>query len=52
MPMGIYQIIYNTAPFWASLLAFIFMKEKMKSVEIVAMVASFTLIMLLFVSRN
>lgn len=52
LPMGIYQIIYNTSPFWASLFAFVMLNESLKKVEIVAMVFSFTLIMLLFVSRS
>lgn len=52
LPMGIYQIIYNTSPFWASLLAFFFLQERLKLVEIVAMIFSFTLIMLLFISKT
>jgi len=27
LPMGIYTLIYNTSPFWASLLAFMFLNE-------------------------
>ena len=52
LPMGIYQIIYNTSPFWASLLAYITLGENLKQVEIMAMVLSFLLIMMLFISRQ
>ena len=52
LPMGIYQIIYNTMPFWAGLLAFVILNESLKKVEMLAMVFSFTLIMLLFISRS
>lgn len=47
LPIGIFQIIYNTSPFWASLLGFILLKERLKKVEIIAMVLSFILILLI-----
>lgn len=52
LPMGIYQIIYNTTPFWVSLLAFLTLGERMRKIELIAMVFSFTLIILLFISRQ
>lgn len=52
LPMGIYQIIYNTSPFWASLLGFLILGERLRKVEIIAMVFSFVFIILLFISRQ
>ena len=47
MPITLYQVIYNTTPFWASLLSFILLKERIKSHEGYAMLLSFLLIILL-----
>lgn len=52
LPMGIYTIIYNTSPFWASLFAFVMLRESISKVEISAMVFSFALIILLFYYRS
>lgn len=47
MPITLYQIIYNTTPFWASFLSFILLKERIKPHEGYAMILSFLLIILL-----
>lgn len=47
LPIGVFQILYNTAPFWASLLGFIFLNERLKFVEVVAMITSFLLIIII-----
>jgi len=52
LPMGIYTIIYNTSPFWASIFAFIMLRESISKVEITSMVFSFALIILLFYYRS
>jgi len=51
MPITLYQIIYNTTPFWASFLSFILLKERIKPHEGYAMVLSFLLIICLAESR-
>ena len=47
LPITLYQVIYNTTPFWASLLSFLLLKERIKPIEGYAMVISFFLIVLM-----
>ena len=44
LPLGLYQILYSTAPFWATLMAFILLGEKLSLIEVIAMLVSFVLI--------
>lgn len=41
IPLLIQNTIFNTAPFWASILGWVFLKEKLTMMEVVAMVISF-----------
>jgi len=45
------MIIFNTAPFWASLLAYLLLSEKLKLFEFIAMVVSFVGIILIAVAK-
>lgn len=47
LPIGIFQILYNTSPFWASLLGYVFLKERIRKIELFAMVFSFFLILII-----
>jgi drug/metabolite transporter (DMT)-like permease len=42
LSMGLLMILYNTAPFWASLLAWIFLNEVLRLRETLSMVLAFT----------
>lgn len=46
LPLGLYQILYNTAPFWASIMSLILLGERLNAVEIIAMFASFFLVVM------
>jgi len=52
MPITLKQIIYNTTPFWASIMSFVLLKERIKLHEGFAMVMSFLLIILLAQTRQ
>ena len=52
MPITLYQIIYNTTPFMASILSFVLLKERIKLHEGFAMMISFMLIILLAQTRQ
>jgi drug/metabolite transporter (DMT)-like permease len=52
LPLGFFTTIYNTTPFWASLMAYFLLRERIHQTEVVAMIFSFTLIFLLAVSRQ
>ena len=41
LPLAITSTIWNTAPFWTTLIAFIFLKERLRRLEMVAMFLSF-----------
>ena len=41
VPLVVQNTIFNTAPFWASLLGWCFLKEYITKFEIVAMILSF-----------
>ena len=47
LPIGIFQILYNTSPFWASLLGYVFLKERIRKIELFAMILSFFLILII-----
>jgi drug/metabolite transporter (DMT)-like permease len=47
LPMGLFMIIVNTAPFWATLLGFLFLREGVKWHEAIGMAISFTAIVVL-----
>lgn len=41
LPLAIQMVIFQTSPFWAAIIARIFLKEAMSNLEIVAMIISF-----------
>jgi len=41
LPLSLFTILFNMAPFWISILAFLINKDKITIVEIVAMVLCF-----------
>ena len=41
VPLVVQNTIFNTAPFWASLLGWLFLKESITTFEIIAMILSF-----------
>ena len=41
IPLVVQNTIFNTSPFWASLLAYFMLKERITQCEIIAMVISF-----------
>lgn len=47
LPITLYQVIYNTTPFWASLLSFVLLKERIKPIEGFAMILCFFLVILM-----
>lgn len=50
LPIAMFQIVFNTCPFWAALIAYFLLDERLKRIEIGSMILSFTLIVLLFIS--
>jgi drug/metabolite transporter (DMT)-like permease len=52
IPMGLLMILYNTAPFWASVLGYVFLKESLKINEIWAMIVGFFGIIIVALSRS
>jgi|LauGreDrversion4_2_1035121.scaffolds.fasta_scaffold558212_2 drug/metabolite transporter (DMT)-like permease len=52
IPMGLLMILYNTAPFWASVLGYVFLKESLKINEIWAMIVGFFGIIIVALSRT
>jgi drug/metabolite transporter (DMT)-like permease len=51
VPISLAQIIYNTTPFWASLLSWHLLGERMMCIELVAMCLSFVGIMMIATSK-
>lgn len=51
LPMGLLMILFNTAPFWASLLAWVILREVLKPREICAMVLAFAGIVIIALSK-
>jgi drug/metabolite transporter (DMT)-like permease len=51
LSLGLLMIIYNTAPFWASLLGFLFLGETLQKYEVVAMLLGFLGIVLVALSK-
>jgi drug/metabolite transporter (DMT)-like permease len=47
LPIFLANIILNTCPFWAALLAFLILSEKIKCVDIICMVGCFTGVIIL-----
>lgn len=45
------MIIFNTSPFWASILGYIILKESMKMYEVAAIVVSFGGVVLIALSK-
>ena len=52
LPMGLFMILNNTAPFIASALSFVLLKERMMSHEIAAMVMSFSAVVVLATGKE
>ena len=50
VPLVVQNTIFNTAPFWASLLGYIFLSEAMSPLEIAAMIMSFGGVVLIAMS--
>jgi len=51
LPLGLTMIIFNTAPFWATLLAYLALSEKLKAYELIAMLISFVGIVLIAMAK-
>ena len=52
LPLGLLMILYNTAPFWASLLGFLFLEETLHKYEIAAMLLGFLGIVIVALSKT
>ncbi len=52
LPLGIFMILNNTAPFIASALSYLFLKEKMMMHEIGAMLLSFSAVVVLATGKE
>jgi drug/metabolite transporter (DMT)-like permease len=51
LPLGLLMIIYNTAPFWSSLLSFLFLGETLQKYEVIAMILGFSGIVIVALSK-
>lgn len=51
LPMGLFMIINNTSPFIASVLSYCTLKERLMSHEIIAMIFSFTAVVIIAMSK-
>ena len=52
LPITLFQVVYNTTPFWASFLSIFILREGMKPLEIAAMLVSFSIIVMLAFERQ
>lgn len=52
LPLFIFQIIYNTSPFWTGILAYIFVKEDISKIQIFCMFGCFVGVVFLSVSKS
>ena len=52
IPLVVQNTIFNTAPFWTSLLGWVFLNEAMTSFEIVALILSFGGVILIATSSS
>jgi drug/metabolite transporter (DMT)-like permease len=51
LPMGLYMVLNNTSPFISTSLSYCFLNEKMKNVELIAMIVSFCAVILIAVGK-
>ena len=52
VPLVVQNTIFNTAPFWASLLGWIFLRESITRFEFIAMLLSFGGVMMIAFSND
>lgn len=51
LPMGLYMVLNNTSPFISTSLSYCFLNEKMKNVELIAMMVSFGAVVMIAVGK-
>jgi len=51
LPMGLYMILVNTSPFISTSLSYCFLQEKMRNIELSAMVLSFIAVVVIALSK-
>jgi len=52
LPLGLMMIIYNTAPFWSSLLSYLFLGESLHRYEVICMLLGFLGIVIVALSKH
>ena len=51
LPMGLYMILVNTSPFISTSLSYCFLQEKMRNIELMAMLLSFLAVIVIAISK-